>query len=110
VAVKRRCAAFGLARGVVGWEGAECRTTARAGARLAGRGPQFHEVVAARGTRTTVTTRVFDKPLDGADFVAQDGLTDLAFTCTPASRPTKRRGAAVAAPNNCIGRSELQRP
>jgi hypothetical protein len=40
-----------------------------------------------------------------ASFVA---LTDQSFTCTPASHTTKRRGAAVAAPNNCIGRSDLQ--
>jgi len=36
--------------------------------------------------------------------------TDPPFTCTPASHTTKRRGAAVAATNNCIGRSELQLP
>jgi hypothetical protein len=30
------------------------------------------------------------------------GLTDQPFTCTPASHTTKRRGAAVAAPNNAL--------
>ena len=29
-------------------------------------------------------------------------LTDQSFTCTPASHTTKRRGAAVAAPNNAL--------
>jgi hypothetical protein len=37
-------------------------------------------------------------------------LTDPSFTCTPASHTTKRRGAAVAAPNNRFGRSDLQLP
>src|SRR5205085_6968744 len=40
--VKRRCAAFGLPRAAGGCEGAECCTTARAGARCTGRGPQFY--------------------------------------------------------------------
>jgi hypothetical protein len=49
-AVKRRCAAFGLPRAAGGGEGAECCTTALAGARFAGRGPRFYYAVAARGT------------------------------------------------------------